>query len=368
MKPTEAKMSPQFKKLLEGGYGKIKKLDALEKNKSRIQNREQLRQQRKEELKKLMEKDKKPMLSIEEIAKQNNINLFLGVEEELNSGFCSKGNSLCNAEIYIGKCDNKEIETAIFFHELGHIFQSRDNYSFPHQFHYELDAWMNGLQIGYKYGYFIDPNVFFEIAIPALKAYKSNGTEYMTNETEKTAVEQFIEQLEEKGDARETPSIRNIQFNIDTSEYLELKRQAIEMEKEQNKITEETSDGYHTFKTLYQIRKAYNVTLFNEWGTQIINEKKLGGAIVSSVKYNVHKSRRHHDGEYPFGKDNWFIVSAMLPTGQISNHYTIEDWDLFKIPETEKALFPFDGHSTEDVIERLLKLEIPHLLKKTSIH
>ena len=49
----------------------------------------------------------------------------------------------------------------------------------------------------------------------------------------KTAVEWLVEQLEEKGDARETPSIRNIQFNIDTNDYLELKRQAKQMEKEQ---------------------------------------------------------------------------------------------------------------------------------------
>ena len=48
-----------------------------------------------------------------------------------------------------------------------------------------------------------------------------------------TAVEWLFEQLEEKGDARETPSIRNIQFNLDTSDYLELKRIALEKEKEQ---------------------------------------------------------------------------------------------------------------------------------------
>ena len=124
---------------------------------------------------------------------------------------------------------------------------------------------------------------------------------------------------------------------------LDLVRQAKAKEEEQRKITEDTSDGYHTFKTLYEIRKAYNVALFNEWGKYDI------------PYYNVHKSRRHHDGEYPFGKDNWFIVCAELPSGQISNHYTMDNWDLFKIPETEKALFPFDGHTTEDVIERLLK-------------
>jgi hypothetical protein len=177
----------------------------------------------------------------------------------------------------------------------------------------------------------------------------------MSNEKEKTAVEWFIEQLEEKGDLRETPSIRNIQLNIDTTEYLDLKRQAKEMEKERNKITENTSDGYHTFKDLYAIRKAYNVALFNEWALQ--QQINWSNGVVTP-KYNVHKSKKHHDGEYPFGKDNWFIVSALLPSGQISNHYPMEDWDLFKIPETEKALFEFDGHITQDVIERLLKLEL----------
>ena len=46
----------------------------------------------------------------------------------------------------------------------------------------------------------------------------------MTNETKQTPLEWFIEQLEEKGDLRETPSIRNIQLNIDTSDYMELKQ------------------------------------------------------------------------------------------------------------------------------------------------
>jgi len=58
----------------------------------------------------------------------------------------------------------------------------------------------------------------------------------MTNNKQQTAVEWFIEQLEYKGDLRETPSIRNIQLNIDTSDYMELKVQAKEMEKEQKRI------------------------------------------------------------------------------------------------------------------------------------
>lgn len=127
-----------------------------------------------------------------------------------------------------------------------------------------------------------------------------------------------------------------------------------ELEKETT-ITENTSDGYHTFKELYKFRKAYNVALFNEWGSQTIVEKKVGGAIIETIgKYNVHKSWKHHDGELCFG-GGWFIVVAVLQTGQITNHYKAEDWDLFNIPEVEKALFPFDGHTSEDVIKRLLE-------------
>lgn len=104
------------------------------------------------------------------------------------------------------------------------------------------------------------------------------------------------------------------------------------------------SDGYHTFDELYEFRKMYNAVLFNEWGNP--------GFDILGVKYNVHKSWKHYDGELAFG-GGWFIVSAMLPTGLISNHYKAEDWDLFKVPEVDKALFEFDGHTGADVLERL---------------
>lgn len=98
------------------------------------------------------------------------------------------------------------------------------------------------------------------------------------------------------------------------------------------------SDGYHTFDELYEFRKVYNAALFNEWA-------KHG-------KFNVHKSKRHHDGEECFG-GGWFIVVAMLPEGQISNHYEVKDWNLFDVPSHQKALYPFDGHTGRDVIDRL---------------
>lgn len=123
----------------------------------------------------------------------------------------------------------------------------------------------------------------------------------------------------------------------------------------------ELSDGYHTFNELYEFRKVYNAALFNEWALawHIRQEAAKRGAILTAdmelPKYNVHKSWRHHDGELCFG-GGWFIVVAMLPDGQISNHYEAKDWDLFKIPETEKALFEFDNHTSQNVLQRLKNL------------
>ena len=104
---------------------------------------------------------------------------------------------------------------------------------------------------------------------------------------------------------------------------------------------EEISDSYHTFEELYNFRKMYNAVLFNEWS-------KLN-------KYDVHKSIKHFEGDLCFG-GGWFIVSAKLPTGNISNHYKLEDWDLFKIPATDECKHEFDGHNSEDVLERLKSL------------
>ena len=103
-------------------------------------------------------------------------------------------------------------------------------------------------------------------------------------------------------------------------------------------IRKKYSDGYHTFDELYDFRKIYNAALFNEWFRQ--------------GKYDVHKSKKHNDGELCFG-GGWFIVVAILPDGQISNHYENSDWDLFICDDVDKAKYPFDGHSPQDVLKRI---------------
>lgn len=51
--------------------------------------------------------------------------------------------------------------------------------------------------------------------------------------SKQTAVEWLVEQFEQKGGAWENASIRRIQVSIDVTEYLELKRLAKAMEREQ---------------------------------------------------------------------------------------------------------------------------------------
>ena len=130
-------------------------------------------------------------------------------------------------------------------------------------------------------------------------------------------------------------SFHNVKaFNEDSNvrELKELRSIISSLQQEQD--MGEVSDGYHTFNELYYYRMLYNAAFFNllpkEW---------------------VHKSKRHHTGEECFG-GGWFIVMANLPTGQVSNHYELKDWDLFKVPEKEFAN-EWDGHTPQEAAERI---------------
>lgn len=96
------------------------------------------------------------------------------------------------------------------------------------------------------------------------------------------------------------------------------------------------SDGYHTFDELYEYRMLYNSHAATGW---------------LAAGYPVVKSWRHSDGELCFG-GGWFIVTAELPSGQVSNHYAAKHWELFDVPEVD--LPPkYDGHTPQDVARRL---------------
>lgn len=67
----------------------------------------------------------------------------------------------------------------------------------------------------------------------------------------------------------------------------------------------------------------------------------------------VVKSRKHSDGKFCFDADGeWFVVVADLPTGQVTNHYHADYWDMFDVAEAETAP-KWDGHTAKEAAERM---------------
>lgn len=106
----------------------------------------------------------------------------------------------------------------------------------------------------------------------------------------------------------------------------------------------QVSDGYHTFGELYRYRMLLQAMLFNQWG-DIYDSK------TDSRLHDIHKSWKHSDGK-PCFDGKYFVVVATLPTGQITNHYKAEHWDLFKIPARDMAA-EWDGHTPQQAADRM---------------
>lgn len=96
-------------------------------------------------------------------------------------------------------------------------------------------------------------------------------------------------------------------------------------------------DNFHTMDELYRYRMLYNAMAFN--------------AIAESGSMPICKSWFHSDGEPCFG-GGWFIVVADLPTGQVSNHYQQQHWDLFRVPAVTRPP-SYDGHTPAQAAERI---------------
>lgn len=94
-------------------------------------------------------------------------------------------------------------------------------------------------------------------------------------------------------------------------------------------------DEYHTMDELYHYRMLYNALAAN-----------------AMPEISV-KSWKHSDGEECFG-GGWFVVCMNLPTGQVSNHYKSEHWDLFSCSEVKLAP-EYDGHTPQIAADRMLE-------------
>lgn len=101
--------------------------------------------------------------------------------------------------------------------------------------------------------------------------------------------------------------------------------------------TGQVSDGFHTYSQLYSHRFALFIALCR--------------AIVGTKAVSVWRSKLQSDGTMYEG---WFIAGLNTePGAQISYHLPLSQWDACGfIPERSSAP-PFDGHTSDDVVERL---------------
>lgn len=103
----------------------------------------------------------------------------------------------------------------------------------------------------------------------------------------------------------------------------------------------EVSDGYHTFDELYEHRIALWVALC-----------KVVGA--THWQNSIWRSKLHSDGS---SFEGWFILGQTMPTGeQLSYHLPMSKWEDTNFALTIDKAPEWDGHTSQDVLERLKQL------------
>lgn len=102
-------------------------------------------------------------------------------------------------------------------------------------------------------------------------------------------------------------------------------------------------DGYHTFDELYDHR----ITLFIA-----LCEVVAAGGFYKNPQ--VWRSKKHSDGKLCFGTGTQFVLGMNKEINkQITYHIPIERWDQTDFAETLEQAPEWDGHTSEDVLNRL---------------
>lgn len=108
-----------------------------------------------------------------------------------------------------------------------------------------------------------------------------------------------------------------------------------------------TCDSYHTFDELYEHR----ITLFIALCKQIEEQDQM-----SIGENNVWRSKKHSDGELAFG-GTWFVLGIFKEKGkQLTYHLPIGKWNETNFADTLDKAPDYDGHTSDDVLERIKKL------------
>ena len=105
------------------------------------------------------------------------------------------------------------------------------------------------------------------------------------------------------------------------------------------------SDGYHTFSELYEHRVVLYIALC-----------KLLASITDNCSESlpwedIWRSKAHSDGSV---WDDWFLLGiSKCRDQQITYHLPLRFWEECNFAETLDKAPEFDGHTSEDVLDRL---------------
>ena len=110
-----------------------------------------------------------------------------------------------------------------------------------------------------------------------------------------------------------------------------------------------TCDGYHTFDELYDHRYTLFITLCKAIQLVKYEQNRKWGEDDP-----IWRSKLHADGTM---YDGWFVIGIGREKGeQISYHLPLARWDETDFAETLPNAPEYDGHTSDDVLERLRKL------------
>lgn len=119
--------------------------------------------------------------------------------------------------------------------------------------------------------------------------------------------------------------------------------------------TNKVSDGYHTFEELYDHR----ITLFialckakNDW----VHPPGARNVVFDGYARTAWRSKKHH----PKDKDmyeGWFVLGLFKEPGkQITYHLPLSRWEECEFAVELPHAPMWDGHTPQDVLERLKHL------------
>ncbi len=101
--------------------------------------------------------------------------------------------------------------------------------------------------------------------------------------------------------------------------------------------SKDVSDGHHTFREIYKERLILFCVICN---------------IFPELSW---KAKKHFDEENDPMYEGDFIAGISTPEGVATYHIKLNYWDLFNIPEINRAP-KYDNYTSEDVMNRILSL------------